>query len=64
MKLYHGSNQFIQSIDLSKGKKHKDFGQGFYATHIREQAVYWSNRIQDRFGGTATERSLKYISRL
>ena len=54
MKLYHGSNQAIQSIDLSKGKKYKDFGQGFYVTHLREQAVYWSKRVSDRFGGEPT----------
>ena len=60
MKLYHGSNQTIQDIDLSKGKKHKDFGQGFYTTHIREQAVYWSIRIKDRFGGTATVTEFEF----
>ena len=54
MKLYHGSNQPIESIDLSKGKKYKDFGQGFYTTHLREQASYWAKRVADRFGGTPT----------
>ena len=54
MKLYHGSNQAIPGIDLSKGKKYKDFGQGFYVTHLREQAVYWSKRVSDRFGGEPT----------
>lgn len=24
---------------------------GFYTTHIKEQAVYWSRRIAERFGG-------------
>lgn len=52
MMLYHGSNQPIVDIDLSRGKKFKDFGQGFYTTHIMEQAVYWSRRIAERFGGT------------
>lgn len=52
MILYHGSNQPIVDIDLSRGKKYKDFGQGFYTTHIKEQAAYWSRRIADRFGGT------------
>ncbi len=54
MKLYHGSNMPIEKIDLSKGKKFKDFGQGFYTTHIYEQADYWSRRVADRFGGTPT----------
>ena len=60
MKLYHGSNQLIQNIDLSQGKKYKDFGQGFYTTHIKEQAVYWSRRIADRFGGTPTVKEFEF----
>lgn len=60
MKLYHGSNQTILHIDLSKGRKFKDFGQGFYTTHLREQAVYWSKRISDRFGGMATVTEFEF----
>lgn len=60
MKLYHGSNQPIHNIDLSKGKKYKDFGQGFYTTHLPEQAVYWSQRISDRFGGIATVTEFEF----
>jgi hypothetical protein len=45
MKLYHGSNIRIDKIDLTKGKPNKDFGQGFYTTHIYEQAAYWSVRM-------------------
>lgn len=30
MILYHGSNQLITRIDLSKSKDFKDFGRGFY----------------------------------
>ncbi len=52
MILYHGSNLPIHDIDLSQGKRFKDFGRGFYATHIKGQAIYWANRIADRFGGT------------
>lgn len=54
MILYHGSNQPIVNIDLSQGKKFKDFGQGFYTSHIREQAAYWAKRITDRYGGIPT----------
>ena len=38
MKLYHGSNISINHIDLSKGHKGKDFGQGFYLSTNKEQA--------------------------
>jgi hypothetical protein len=60
MILYHGSNQPIVNIDLSRGKKFKDFGQGFYATHIKDQAMYWSRRIADRFGGVPTVTKFEF----
>jgi hypothetical protein len=52
MKLYHGSNVHIEHIDLTKGRPNKDFGCGFYTTHIEEQAIFWSRRIAERYGGT------------
>lgn len=60
MILYHGSNQGIVDIELSKGKKFKDFGQGFYTTDIKDQAEYWSRRIADRFGGVATVTKFEF----
>ena len=60
MILYHGSNQPIDNIDLSQGKKFKDFGQGFYTTHLKEQAFYWSKRIADRFGGVSTVTEFEF----
>lgn len=38
MKLYHGSNIGITSIDLSKSKTNKDFGCGFYLSDNFSQA--------------------------
>ena len=38
MRLYHGSDQEISEIDLTRGLPDKDFGQGFYLTHLRHQA--------------------------
>lgn len=60
MILFHGSNQAVADINLSLGKKYKDFGQGFYTTHIREQAEYWSRRIADRFGGEPTVSKFEF----
>lgn len=54
MRLYHGSNQPIERIDLTKGRKYKDFGQGFYTTHLPRQAKEWSRTITNRYGGTPT----------
>lgn len=54
MRLYHGSNQLIETIDLARGRKYKDFGQGFYTTHLWLAAEEWSRTITNRFGGTPT----------
>ena len=42
--LFHGSNVTINEIDLSKGVKDKDFGQGFYLTDIYSQAENMAKR--------------------
>lgn len=39
MKLYHGSNVGIESPDLLRSKPFKDFGQGFYLSPVRSQAL-------------------------
>ncbi len=39
MILYHGSNTYINEIDLSKSKPCKDFGKGFYLSDSHEQAL-------------------------
>lgn len=38
-RLYHGSNVAISQIDLSRSKRGKDFGQGFYLNANPEQAM-------------------------
>ena len=54
MKLYHGTNQDIESIDLSRGLQFKDFGKGFYATPDRTTAIRMAQKRARLFGGTAT----------
>ena len=44
IKLFHGSNMIIDSIDLSKGMRDKDFGKGFYLTDILSQAEEMAKR--------------------
>ena len=39
MKLYHGSNVPVNVPDLKHSKPYKDFGQGFYLSADRKQAV-------------------------
>lgn len=48
MKLYHGSNVIIDQIDLSRGRRGKDFGQGFYLSTDRHQAELMAERTVDR----------------
>lgn len=45
IKLYHGSNVGIESIDLSLSKKGKDFGQGFYLNPNKTQAFGMAQRV-------------------
>jgi len=52
MIVYHGSNVEIDSIQLEKCNKYKDFGQGFYVTVLEEQAERMAKRTVKRFGGT------------
>ncbi len=39
IRLYHGSNMVIEHIDLSRSKRGKDFGQGFYLNANPDQAM-------------------------
>jgi len=54
MKLYHGTNADIETIDLTKGLRYKDFGKGFYLTPNRETACRMAQKRARLFGGTAT----------
>lgn len=51
MRLYHGSNTDIISIQLSLCRPYKDFGQGFYLTDIYEQASNMAKRVAKLYGG-------------
>ncbi len=53
MTLYHGSNVAIEQIDLSLCNPDKDFGQGFYLTDIKDQAIQMAKR-RTRITGTGT----------
>lgn len=39
VKLYHGSNVPIEQIDLSRSRRGKDFGKGFYLNANKSQAM-------------------------
>ena len=54
MILYHGTNEDIKAIDLTKGLRYKDFGKGFYLTSNRETACRMALKRARLFGGNAT----------
>ena len=53
MRLYHGSNIEIDSINLAMCRPYKDFGKGFYLTDIKEQAERMAVRVSKIYGGHA-----------
>ena len=52
MRLYHGSNIVIDSINLAMCRPYKDFGKGFYLTDIEEQAEKMAVRVSKIYGGS------------
>ena len=50
MKLYHGTNADIESIDLTRGLRHKDFGKGFYLTPDYNTAIRMAQKKARLFG--------------
>ena len=54
MKLFHGSNMEIDTVDLSKCMPNKDFGCGFYTTILEEQAWRMAQRRTRIAGGVPT----------
>ncbi len=50
MKLFHGSNTPVKTIDFVKCKPYKDFGCGFYLTEIERQAVLMAKRTASIYG--------------
>ena len=44
MIVYHGATIAIPRPLVNVGRKHLDFGEGFYMTDIPEQAISWAQR--------------------
>ena len=44
MIVYHGSTEIIKKPDVMHSYRRLDFGQGFYVTTVKEQAVRWARR--------------------
>lgn len=48
--VYHGSTEIVELPICKLGRPNLDFGQGFYVTDLREQAVSWATLVADRRG--------------
>ncbi|BAL82782.1 hypothetical protein SELR_10740 [Selenomonas ruminantium subsp. lactilytica TAM6421] len=42
--VYHGSTEIIKKPDVLHSYRLLDFGQGFYVTTVKEQAMRWARR--------------------
>ncbi|MDR3286161.1 MAG: DUF3990 domain-containing protein [Prevotellaceae bacterium] len=61
MKVYHGSDVRIVSIDLAKSGNFKDFGRGFYVTNIRKHAHQRAIDIATEHGTTPVVTEFEYF---
>ena len=57
MKLFHGSYTAIEQPKILKSRFPKDFGEGFYCTELKQQAVRWASRYD-----TAVVSVYEYVS--
>ncbi len=64
MILYHGTNMDFDEIDISKTKKYKDFGQGFYLTDIKSQAEELAEKRTLIFGGAPIVQKYEFDKNL
>jgi hypothetical protein len=62
--LYHGSNTIVSNIDLTQCNPYKDFGQAFYLTTDKEQALDVANARVDFFGGVPIVNSFCFDENL
>lgn len=46
--VYHGGTEVVKHPACKIGRPNLDFGQGFYVTDIREQAVSWATQMASR----------------
>ena len=60
MKVYHGSDVRIDTIDLQKGRDFLDFGRGFYVTTVRKHAYQRALRMAEESGAQAIITEFDY----
>ena len=60
MILYHGSNTQIDTIELSRCNRFKDFGQAFYLSADKKQAEEIAQTRADFLGGSPIVNSFEF----
>ena len=46
--VFHGGTEKVEFPICKFGRRNLDFGQGFYVTDLRKQAVDWASQMADR----------------
>ena len=49
IKLFHGTNVLFSKVELGKCNQYKDFGQAFYLTEDRKQAVEIASALVEKY---------------
>jgi hypothetical protein len=60
MTLYHGSNTIVETPRLILRNRFLDFGDGFYTTPNRDQALRFAQIVVQRRGGTGRVSMYEY----
>lgn len=47
LNVYHGSLCRVEQPLVKAGRENLDFGQGFYVTDLRQQAISWATRLSN-----------------
>ena len=46
--VYHGATEIVKDPLCKIGRPRLDFGQGFYVTDLKEQAIKWAKTLADK----------------
>ena len=46
--VYHGATEIVQAPLCKIGRPRLDFGQGFYVTDLKKQAIKWAKTLADK----------------
>jgi hypothetical protein len=61
MTIYHGSTVPVEVPKIVTSNRKLDFGEGFYATSNKEQAIIWAEIVSARRGDTARFLSIYHF---